>query len=101
MIYIFDLDGTLCETKEGDYGSAVPMVDRIEAVNRLGSEGHTIFISTARSAHWTDLTRRQLLEWGVRHHGFSVGDKPFGHIYVDDRAINARHFFMEDEEPWK
>lgn len=94
MIYIFDLDGTLCETEDGDYKRAVPYRERIAEVNRLSAEGHTVFVSTARSAHWKELTRRQLLEWGVMHNGFSVGDKPFGHIYVDDRAINARDFFV-------
>tara|TARA_S200002703_G_scaffold131023_1_gene118383 strand:- start:873 stop:1166 length:294 start_codon:yes stop_codon:yes gene_type:complete len=93
MIYVFDLDGTLCETLEGDYGKAVPKHDRIEHVNDLCREGHTIVVSTARGEMWKEFTRQQLLRWGVQFHVLSVGAKPYGDLYVDDRAINANEFF--------
>lgn len=94
MIFVIDLDGTLCETKEGDYGNCVPDEDRIERVRELEREGHTIVVSTARGPMWEDFTKRQLLDWGVPFHVLSVGAKPYGDIYVDDKAINAGEFFQ-------
>ena len=57
MIYCFDLDGTLGTTPPhqedstpGDYMNSVPMQERIDVVNRLYDEGHTILIETARGS---------------------------------------------------
>jgi hypothetical protein len=92
MIYVFDLDGTLCDTDGGDYGEARPRMDRIARLVELCQE-NTIVISTARGKIWEEFTRRQLLRWGVPFHVLSVGDKPYGHLYVDDRAVPADDFF--------
>ena len=48
--YVFDLDGTLCETFSNPdghgmkYFEATPYPDRIEKVNKLWEEGHTIIL---------------------------------------------------------
>ena len=48
--YVFDLDGTLCETFSNPdghgmkYFEATPYPDRSEKVNKLCEEGHTIII---------------------------------------------------------
>ena len=94
MIYVFDLDGTLCETPDGGvYGKATPRRERIDVVQELWEEGHTIVVSTARGPMWEDFTKRQLEAWGVPFHVLSVGAKPYGDFYVDDKAINAGEFF--------
>ena len=48
--YCFDLDLTLCFTKGTDYENAIPIVNRIEKVNRLYEAGHIIKIYTARGS---------------------------------------------------
>ena len=72
MIYCFDLDGTLCNTKDGDYEKSLPLHDRIKKVNELYVEGHYIIIETARGSitgiDWFELTKRQINEWGVKYH---------------------------------
>ena len=47
--YIIDLDGTLLDTKGGDYASAQPIQERVDKVRELHHEGHTIVIQTTRS----------------------------------------------------
>ncbi len=97
MIYVFDLDGTLCATTARDYVASVPHAHRIARVNALYDAGHVIVIDTARgsvsSIEWEPLTRRQLALWGVKYHTLRVGKKTYGDVYVDDKAVNAEEFF--------
>lgn len=92
MIYCFDLDGTLCSLTDGQYEEAQPFLSRVQHVNRLFEQGHTIRIFTARGAttgkSWLALTESQLKEWGVRHHELFMG-KPGADIYVDDKAVHS------------
>ena len=47
MIYVFDLDGTLCtHVEDGDYRKAKPIKERIKKVNKLSKEGHNIVLYT-------------------------------------------------------
>jgi len=115
MRYCFDLDGTLCTqvNPKDNYGKnatlgecyeqAKPYEDRIEKVNELYDAGFEIVIATARASgnrgkvlEWTELTERQLSEWGVKYHELSVGVKPHADLYVDDRAANASDYFEDD-----
>lgn len=97
MIYVFDLDGTLCSTPDGGvYSNCEPRWSRIELVRELYADGHTIVISTARGPMWYDFTKEQLRGWDVPFHVVSVGAKPYGDLYVDDKAVNALDFFMDD-----
>ena len=48
MVYCFDLDGTLCNTDGNNYKDSTPKKERIEIVNTLYDQGHTILIDTAR-----------------------------------------------------
>lgn len=97
MIYCFDLDGTLCTNTDGDYGSARPFKDRIDKVNQLYNEGHTILIDTARGSttkiDWYGLTENQLKEWGVLYHTLRVGEKLHADIFIDDKGTNDKIFF--------
>ena len=46
--FIFDLDNTLCKTKNSDYKNSKPIKRSINLVNSLKKEGHQIIIYTAR-----------------------------------------------------
>ena len=106
MKYVFDIDGTICTKANGDYSdgnynTSKPIVDRIEKINKLYSEGHTIYLLTARGmgrsknqnpSLFEDLTKQQLKEWGVNYHELFMG-KPAGDIYIDDKGIKDEEFF--------
>ena len=104
MTYVFDIDGTICVTSGSDYKSSIPIQNRIDTVNRLYDEGHTIFFLTARGMGRSnnspqeaytaleDFTRKQLENWGIKHHGLFLG-KPAGDIYVDDKGCKDEDFF--------
>ena len=105
MIYVFDIDGTICEkTKYFDYGGCKPFLKRIAKVNQLYDEGNTIVYQTARGMGRTNnsteltyrlfyqFTKNQLEEWGVKYHSLFLG-KPAGDIYIDDKGIKDEDFF--------
>ena len=98
MRLAFDIDGTLAEGGEpGDYGKAVPIPERILAVNRLYDDGHHIIIFTARGQLMGETrtilnaTRRQLRRWGLQFH--ELREKPAADLYVDDLATRPEDFF--------
>lgn len=97
MIYCFDLDGTLCETHDGDYQNSIPLMNRIERVNKLHNEGHHIIVETARGSvtgkDWFEFTESQLKTWGVKYHELRTGVKKYANFYIDDKAILADEFF--------
>jgi 5'(3')-deoxyribonucleotidase len=104
MIYVFDLDHTLCETNkksngDWDYLSAPPYGDRIKKVNKLFEEGHKIIIETARGCNskknWYLETFEQLRSWGLKFHELRTGVKFGADYYIDDKAINSEIFFKE------
>ena len=101
MIYCFDLDDTLCTTAGMDYASASPMVMRIERVNQLFGDGHTIKVFTARGSEtgidWRGVTEQQLSQWGLKYHILILG-KPAADIYVDDKACHERDFIWQLDE---
>ena len=105
MIYVFDIDGTICtKVTDGDYNKAEPIQDRIELVNNLYDEGHTIVFQTARGMgrsddsqlfaieFFTKRTKQQLERWGVKYHKLFLG-KPSGDIYIDDKGMKDEDFF--------
>ena len=105
MVYVFDIDGTVCtKIKDGDYSKAEPLLERIAVVNELYEAGNTIIFQTARgmgrsknSVAWShkafyDLTSKQLTGWGVKFHALFLG-KPAGDVYIDDKGIKDSTFF--------
>ncbi len=104
MTYVFDIDGTICSKTDGDYTLAQPIPDRIQKVNSLYDDGHTIILLTARGMgrhrnnfinaqrDFYELTSVQLKQWGVKHHQLFLG-KPSGDYYIDDKGINDEDFF--------
>jgi len=110
MIYVFDIDGTICtKIDDGDYSNAIPLKDRIDVVNRLYDEGNTIIFQTARGMgrsgnsqafawdFFGKSTKQQLQSWGVKFHSLFMG-KPAGDIYVDDKALRDIDFFNQYKE---
>ena len=48
MTYVFDIDGTICSLTPSKYEEAEPFPERIEKINSLYDQGHTIIFQTAR-----------------------------------------------------
>jgi len=92
MIYIFDLDGTICEEsplKDGtsqdfqeSYRSLEPILPTIIKIVNLYSDGHKIIIWTARYIEDFTLTETWLREHNVPYHELHLG-KVKGDYYVD------------------
>jgi hypothetical protein len=106
MIYIVDIDNTICFTRKvdgkWDYPNSVPFQDRIDKVNDLYDKGNTIIYWTARGSgtgiDWTELTKQQLDQWECKYHEVKLG-KPSYDVWIDDKAFNDEHFFEFDGEP--
>jgi hypothetical protein len=104
MTYVFDIDGTICTNTNGKYSTAEPLQDRIDTINKLYDQGHTIHFLTARGMGrsgnstafaydaFEDLTKSQLQEWGVKYHRLFLG-KPSGDFYIDDKGMKDEDFF--------
>lgn len=107
-VYVIDIDGTICDKPkcrdDGDYETSIPKLDRIEKINALYDEGHTIKYFTARGMgrfgdsrilaqkHFYTLTYNQLKQWGCKFHQLILG-KPSADYYIDDKGINSDDFF--------
>lgn len=96
MIYIVDIDNTICKTKGSSYEDSQPYPEKIRKINFLHDTGHTIIYWTARGSSsgldWSELTKKQLDSWGCKYHELRLG-KPSYDIWVDDKAINEKDFF--------
>ena len=90
VIYV-DIDETICETPQPrNYFNAVPIKENINKINKLYDEGNTIVYWTARGSrtqiNWYELTKKQLIEWGAKHHELRV-DKPYYDLFIDDKTL--------------
>jgi hypothetical protein len=91
VIYV-DIDETICETpdKPRVYANAKPIKENIEKINKLYDDGSTIVYWTARGSrtniNWYDLTKKQLNDWGAKHHELRV-DKPYYDLFIDDKNM--------------
>ena len=99
--YIVDIDGTICghEDQSAPYDQGKPIKERIEFFNKLYDAGHTIIYWRARGG-WSgkdhsELTKKQLDEWGVKRTELRMGKPPYDY-WIDDRAYNVNDFFMVD-----
>lgn len=99
-----DIDQTICLTPSVDgkhrYDLSVPFKHRIEEINKLYDQGHTIKYWTARGSEsgidWTELTTQQLNDWDCKFHEVRVG-KPSYDIWIDDKAISDKDFFKNQD----
>ena len=96
MIIYIDIDNTITQTNQTDYLNAQPLEDRINRINQLYKEGHTIVYWTARgSASGLDyfmLTQKQLKQWGCLYTELKLG-KPVYDLFIDDKAIKDINYF--------
>ena len=104
MVYVFDIDNTICITHGSDYENSEPYKERISKINNLYDSGHTIIMMTARGMGRTkqnelesyrifyDFTFSQLKNWGVKFHKLMLG-KPAADFYIDDKGVNSGNFF--------
>lgn len=97
MIYIVDIDQTICKTINSDYNNSIPIRNRIDKINALYHQGHTIIYWTARGSssgkNWNELTENQLNNWGCLRHSL-IMNKPTYDFWIDDKAINSDLFFL-------
>jgi len=117
----FDLDGVICHRKTElggpeKYLTCYPDQDMIDVVNALFDEGNYVAIYTARGMNTFNndvrkvydnlygLTKKQLTDWGVRHHVLIMGKASYD-VLVDDKALNStrvkslediKHFLSND-----
>ncbi len=83
--------------RHADYAKAEPYPKRILHVNKLYDEGHEVHIWTARGCvsgtDYTEMTRLQLQEWGVKYTSLQVGNKPHFDMYICDKSYNSESYF--------
>lgn len=95
MIYVFDIDNTICDTEKNYYKEAVPRWNVIDVVNRLYDEGNEIIIYTSRGSKsgvdWRDFTVEQLNGWEVKYTRLLLGKLNYD-VWIDDKAINIQDF---------
>jgi hypothetical protein len=96
MIIYVDIDNTICQTSGTNYENSVPLAERIAEINKLFNAGNFIVYWTGRGSgsgkDWSDLTRTQLKEWGVKYHKLLFG-KPVYDLFIDDKSISSESFF--------
>lgn len=99
MIIFVDMDETICHRSEEhkqNYEKSEPYLERIEKINKLYDEGHTIMYWTARGSrsgiNWFTVTYKQLQDWGCKFHELRLG-KPHYDLYIDDKSINCNEYF--------
>ena len=97
LIYYFDIDGTLCSlVGKNKYAEALPNYAMIEEVNKLFDEGNTIVLYTARGRgsgiDWDDLIKKQVSDWGIKHHKLDTKTKPSWDWIIDDKSMSPEFF---------
>jgi len=94
MIIYVDIDETICKTPKRNYKGCLPIKENIDKINELYDSGNTIVYWTARGSKsnidWSDLTKKQLTNWGCKYHRIETLKKPHFDILIDDRAINSK-----------
>lgn len=93
MNIFVDIDETICVSPANrDYAKAKPIKENIAKVNALYDEGHNITYWTARGTgsgiDWSEVTKSQFAEWGVKYHDLRFG-KPIYDLFIDDKVVNA------------
>lgn len=91
-IFCFDIDGVIAHSNGTlDYAESTPNRAMIERINRLYDYGNKIVLFTARGfvtgIDWSEITRRQMSEWGLRYTELKFG-KPNADFYIDDRLMS-------------
>lgn len=101
--FVIDIDGVLASLVPGnDYSRAEPLSANIARVNRLHSSGNRIVLVASREPvagrDWSDLTHRQMREWGVQYDEIRFG-KPVADHYIDDQMLSLAELASLDSVP--
>jgi hypothetical protein len=93
MVIYIDIDDTICNSPDKpNYTTSTPIPENIAKANKLYDEGNLIVYWTARGTStgidWTEITKNQLNDWGVKYHDLKFG-KPNYDIFIDDKNINT------------
>ena len=93
MIVYIDIDETIANTPDDrNYSNSTPIIENIAKANKFYDEGNTVVYWTARGSgtgiDWYDVTKKQLIQWGAKHHDLKLG-KPVYDLFIDDKAINS------------
>ena len=96
MVIYIDIDETICNSpNKPDYKDSTPIKENIEKANKLYDEGNIIIYWTARGTvtgmDWSDLTKKQFKEWGVKYHDLKFG-KPYYDLFLDDKNMNTKNW---------
>tara|TARA_B100000683_G_C12508914_1_gene560025 strand:+ start:8844 stop:9161 length:318 start_codon:yes stop_codon:yes gene_type:complete len=98
MKIFVDIDETIFKTKGMNYEDSKPIQKNIDIVNKLYNDGHEITMWTARGSgsglDWTEVTTKQLKNFGVKYHSLKFG-KPVFDLFIDDKVINTERFFND------
>lgn len=91
MIIYVDIDGTICQTKNGLYMSSIPIQENIDKINKLFDAKHEIVYWTARGSasgfDYSHLTAEQLKKWGCRFTRIESLKKPAYDLFIDDKTF--------------
>ena len=94
--YVVDIDNTICRTEGSNYTKSVPLFNRIGLINDLYRRGNYIIYYTARGSNsgkdWSELTRKQLHEWGCMYDELRFGKLAYD-VWIDDKAVNSEVYF--------
>ncbi len=101
-VYVFDIDGTLVTQDGSNYHTAKPLKEPIAKLNKLYEEGHTIILMTARGQSsgidHTEFTKKQMRDFGIKHHSLIMNKKPAADFYIDDKALNVFDWLRGKED---
>jgi len=90
MIIYVDIDNTICKTSGSNYINSKPIITNINKINKLYKNGNTIIYWTARGQNsgtdWTELTNKQLSEWGCLFHKIICNEKPRYDLLICDKT---------------
>jgi cytidyltransferase-like protein len=103
MRYCLDLDNTICITPKNEYEKSIIIEKAKNLINKLYDNGNYIIINTARGASsgidWTDFTKKQLGDWGVKYNELVTNKKPNADVFIDDKNMSIEEWYNSDKFP--
>lgn len=100
---VFDVDDTILVTQNRDYENSVPRMEVIHGMRALYEAGWTIILHTARGMgrsngcieEVAEQVREEIVSFCWKHDipydSIQLG-KPWGALYVDDKAMTPERF---------
>ena len=101
-IFAFDIDNTICKTKNSTYSKSTPKKDVINLINKLKKNGHEIKIFTSRymgrnndnsnlvKKKYHSSVKKYLKKWGLEYDKLILG-KPSYDYFIDDKTLNPKN----------